>query len=87
MGLMGRLRVVIVTFISISFVGLIFDQLGRDLIQRVESQNGPFSDLATQLETLVPLVLVFLLLSITVWFILSGVRRERVRDQRRVRRP
>jgi hypothetical protein len=87
MGLLLRLRVVMSGVISITFVGIIFDRLALDLVTRIENQAGPFSELAGQVETLVPLVLSLLLLALVVWLVFSSVQSERARSERRVRRP
>lgn len=85
MGLFGRLKIVMVTTIGVGFLGIIFNELGRDLIQRIKEQDGPFSALAGQVETMVPLVLVLLLLGVLAWFLVSSVQEERTVDRRRVR--
>jgi len=85
MGLFGRMRVLAATIIGVGFVGIIFNELGRDLIKRVRDQNGPFSSLAGQVETMVPLVLVLLLVAVVVWFVASSIQEERAVDRRRVR--
>lgn len=85
MGLFGRLKIVMVTTIGVGFLGIIFNELGRDLIQRIKDQDGPFSALAGQVETMVPLVLVLLLLGVLAWFLVSSVQEERTVDRRRVR--
>lgn len=85
MGVFGRIRILAGGVISVGFVGVVFNEVGRGLIERVKGQDGPFSQLAGQVESVVPLVLVMLLLAIIVWFIVSSVQEERT-VQRRPRR-
>ena len=85
MGLFGRIRVVAATVIGVGFIGVVFNDVARPLISDVEQQDGPFSSLAGQVETIVPLVLVMLLLAVLVWFVVSSVQEERAVNRRRVR--
>lgn len=85
MGLMRRMQVVAGSVISIGMVGVIYSSLGQRLIDRVAEQDGPFSGVASQIDTIVPLVLSLLLLAILIWMVVSGVREERT-VQRRPRR-
>jgi len=84
MSLLRRLQVVVATMISVGFVGIIYNEVGLLLVNQIlNDSSGPFDTIAEQTETIVPLVLALLLLSIVAWFIVSSVREERV--QRRVR--
>jgi cation transport ATPase len=77
MGLMGRMRVVTASVISIGFVAILYEEIAKQLIQRAANQNGPFSQLAGQVETIVPLVLVLLLLVMLLWLVVGGVQKEK----------
>lgn len=85
MGLLGRFQVLAGTIIGVGFVGVVFNEIGRDLIARVEEQDGPFSGVAGQVETIVPLVLAGLLLAAVLWFIASAIQEERSVNRRRIR--
>lgn len=85
MGIFRRLQVLGATIIGVGFVGVVYNELGRDLISRVKEQDGPFSGLAGQVESIVPLVLAGFLLAIVLWFIASTIQEERAVDRRRVR--
>jgi len=85
MSFLLRIRVVLSVLVSVSFVGLLFIEVGQPLINMGTGDGpftGPFSESITQVETIVPLVLSVLLLGSIVWLLASSVQEER---RRRVR--
>jgi len=83
MGFLGRMLYATQGVIAVAVLGLIYAQVGVPLINDIEAEGGPFTPVATRLETVIPLLISFLLLFVVVWFIASGAQQERARDQRR----
>jgi len=85
MGTFARLRVTSVVIFAVAMVALIYAEAGTLLIDMGTGDGeftGPFSSLITNVETLFPLVLAFLLLAMVVWLVVSSVREERTVDRR-----
>lgn len=83
MGFLGRLLFATQAVIALAGLGIVFAQAGKPLINKAQAQGGPFTPVVDQLETVVPLLIGALLLFVPVWFIVSGARQERARNQRR----
>jgi len=86
MGTFARLRVTSVVIFAVAMVALIYAEAGTLLIDMGTGDGdftGPFSEVISSVESLVPLVLAFILLGIVTWLVVSSVREERTVDQRR----
>lgn len=84
MSFIARVQITLATVVAVGFVGLLYIEIGLPLINMATGEfDGPFSDIANQIGTVIPLVLSLLLLGIVVWLIASSVQEER---RRRVRR-
>lgn len=81
MGFLGRLLFSTQGVIAIAALGIIFARVVMPIINMGQSDGGPYTPVLDQLETLVPLLIGALLLFIPVWFIVSGARQERARQQ------
>lgn len=86
MSFLARIRVTLAVLISASLIGLLYVEVALPLINMGTGDGqftGPFSDVLSQVETVVPLVISLLLLGIVVWLLASSVQEE---TRRRVRR-
>jgi len=84
MSFVARIQITLATIIAVGFVGLLYIEIGLPLINMATGEfSGPFSSVANQIDTVVPLVLSLILLGMVVWLIASSVQEER---RRRVRR-
>lgn len=85
MGVMRRMFVASAVTVGAAVTGLLWTDIGLQLVERARAQDGPFSPIADQVATLFPLVLSLLVVAIWVWVIAAGVQRQ-VDDRRRVQR-
>jgi len=86
MSFLARIRVTLAVLIATSLIGLLFVEVAQPLINMGSGDgqfSGPFSDVVTRVETVVPLVIALVLLGTVVWLLASSVQEE---TRRRVRR-
>lgn len=87
MGLLSRLQIVVATVVSVGVVAVIYGELQSILIEPAKNggkHEGFLSDQIAQLDTLMPILLSFLLLGVVTWFIVATVQNERTQ---RVQKP
>jgi hypothetical protein len=87
MGFLGRLLFATQAIVAIAALGIVFAQAGMPIINMAQDSGGPFTPVVDNLETVVPLLIGALFLFVPVWFIVSGARRERARNQQNRRPP
>jgi multisubunit Na+/H+ antiporter MnhC subunit len=85
MGFFSRFQIVVATIISGGVVAVIIQNVGTVISDAIDA-NGPFGEVASQAQTLGPIVIAVLMLSILVWFIVSTVQEERTVETTRRRR-
>lgn len=85
MGFFARFQIVVATVVSVSVVAVIVQNVGNTIAASIDP-DAPFGEIATQVQTLGPLVLALMLLAILAWFLVSSVQEERTVETRRRRR-
>lgn len=83
MGFLGRMLFATQGVIAVAVLGITYAAVAAPIINMVRNRGGPFTEVVDQLESVVPLLIALLLLFIVVWFVISGARQERARNQRR----
>jgi len=77
MSLLTRMRFATASLVALGSVAIVYDAVVPPLVKRLNNQNGPFTGIGSDIDTLVPIVIVLLMLAIIIWVIVSGVQRER----------
>jgi hypothetical protein len=82
-----RMAFVFQAIVAIATIAVIYARAAKPLVKMGTSGNfqGFLSTPISQLDTVVPLVLAFLLLGTVVWFVAGGVRDEQSVNRRRPR--
>jgi mannose/fructose/N-acetylgalactosamine-specific phosphotransferase system component IID len=79
----GRIVVAAFGIMGCAIVGVLYAQAGQPLITMLQNDySGPFSSLAGQLNTVVPLLLGAIILGLVAWVIVGPVQEERARRRR-----
>jgi hypothetical protein len=80
MSLAGRIQVAVAVTIMDAAAAVIYYRAGLPLIDMAQTDfQGPFTPIASNLETVVPVVLSVLLLAIWLWVIYGAVQSEKNR--------
>lgn len=79
-----RMLVVLMVSIGVAIAGIIHFRFGVDVVYPMATGqfSGPFTPAVSALQTLVPLTLAIIELSVIAWAISGGVQRERARIRR-----
>lgn len=84
MGHAQRIQVAAVFEFAVILLGLVWATAGTEIIAFAnDQQDGPFSSVIGQIDTLMPLLIGLLLLGPMVWLLVAPFQRERKRQVRR----
>lgn len=74
--------------VAITIVAIVWAEVGTELVAMGKSGgdfDGPFSSIVSQIDTLFPLIIAFLVVCVFIFWLVGSVREERAVERRRVR--